>query len=108
MLTIWGKSRRGRCDGAVRRDFIKAGGLTIAGLTLGDALRAKSAATATGATSNSKSVILYWLDGGPSHLETYDPKPQAPSEFRGMFSTIETSAPGIRVNELLTEQAKVM
>lgn len=108
MLTIWGQPRKGRCDGVSRRDFIKAGSLSLAGLSLGDALRSRAAANAAGGPSNGKSVILYWLDGGPSHLETYDPKPEAPAEFRGMFSTIATSMPGIRINELLVEQAKVM
>lgn len=108
MLTIWGKSRIGRCDGVARRDFIKVGGLGALGLTLGDALRARASATAAGAPTNDRAVILYWVDGGPSHLETYDPKPAAPAEFRGMFGTIETSVPGVRINELLVEQAKVM
>ena len=53
-------------------------------------------------------MILYWLDGGPTHMETYDPKPEAPAEYRGPFGAIETSAPGIRVNELLVHHAQQM
>jgi hypothetical protein len=108
MLTIRGHLASSRCDGVHRRDFIKVGALSMAGLTLADALRARAAANAAGRPGNDKAVILYWLDGGPSHLETYDPKPLAPAEFRGPFDSIETSAPGVRVNELLVEQAKVM
>ncbi len=108
MLTVWGKTRVGRCDGMRRRDFVKVGALTLSGLSLADALRAKAVAHAAGNTSNPRSVILYWVDGGPSHLETYDPKPLAPAEFRGPFSSIESNVPGIRVNELMVEHAKVM
>lgn len=108
MLTLWGKPRIGRCDGVRRRDFIKVGALSAAGLALADRLRARSLANSRGAAANGRSVILYWVDGGPSHLETYDPKPLAPAEFRGPFSSIETNVPGVRVNELLVEHAKVM
>ena len=52
-------------------------------------------------------MILVWLVGGPSHLETYDPKPQAPSEFRGPFGAIPTRVPGMRICELLPRQAKI-
>lgn len=109
MLTVWGQKRRGACDGVPRRDFLRAGVLGLTGLGLSDVLRLRAAASAGGqAAPNRKSVILYWLDGGPTHMETYDPKPEAPAEYRGMFGAIETSAPGIRVNELLIEHAKVM
>ena len=69
---------------------------------------ARSLATAAGQPTNDKAVILYWVDGGPSHLETYDPKPDAPAEFRGMFNAMPTNVPGIQINELLVEHAKVM
>ena len=108
MLTIWGPNRIGRCDGLSRRDFLKAGSLAVAGLGLGDALRVRAAASQAAQSANKKSVIIYWVDGGPSHLETYDPKPDAPAEFRGMFRPIRTNVPGIYINELLTEHAKVM
>ncbi|MBX7166591.1 MAG: DUF1501 domain-containing protein [Pirellulales bacterium] len=108
MLTLSGPIVRGRCDGVRRRDMLKIGLLGFSGLSLADVLRSKAAANTAGRPSNGKSVILYWLDGGPSHMETYDPKPDAPAEFRGPFSAIETTAPGIRVNELLTHQARVM
>ena len=108
MLTIWGNRTTGACDGLPRRDFLKAGVLGLTGLSLADVLRGRSQATSAGAPSNPKSVILYWLDGGPSHLETYDPKPEAPAEFRGPFGSIPTNVPGIRVNELLVEHTRIM
>src|SRR6185369_5756101 len=55
----------------------------------------------------STAVILVWCHGGPSHLETYDPKPEAPAEYRGPFGAIETSVPGLRYSELLPRQAKL-
>lgn len=108
MLNLLGPRIAGRCDGVSRRDALKVGFLGAAGLSLADVLRARSQAATSGRPTNNKSVILYWLDGGPSHMETYDCKPDAPAEFRGPFRPIETSAPGIRINELLVEQAKVM
>lgn len=58
------------------------------------------------AQANDKSVILIWLDGGPSQFETYDPKPEAPSDYRGPWGDIKTNVPGIRFSEMLPEQAK--
>ena len=73
-----------------RRVAVQAGLLGIGGLTLGDLLRLR----ATGAARDTKkSVILVWLDGGPSQLESYDPKPDAPPEFRGPFAAIATKSP---------------
>ncbi len=108
MLTVWGNQPQGSGAGSSRRDFLRAGSLGLAGLSLADALRAQAATSSPPSSSKAKSVILYWLDGGPSHLETYDPKPLAPAEFRGPFKCIETAAPGVRVNELLVEHAKIM
>ncbi|MBU6174731.1 MAG: DUF1501 domain-containing protein, partial [Planctomycetes bacterium] len=61
----------------------------------------------SGGIGSAKSCILLWLDGGPSHLEMFDPKPEAPTEVRGPFGAIRTSIPGIMIGELLTETAKV-
>src|SRR4029079_11872093 len=52
--------------------------------------------------------ILFWLSGGPGHMETWDPKPAAPAEYRGPFGAIETSIPGIQFGELMPEQARLM
>jgi uncharacterized protein (DUF1501 family) len=91
--------------GFSRRAAIKAGLFGLSGLTAADWLRAREAAASTAA---SKAVILIWLDGGPSQLESYDPKPDAPAEYRGPFGAVSTSVPGVHVSELLPRQAKLM
>ena len=90
-----------------RRAVLKAGVLGIAGLALPDLLRAQ-ASTAGRAKSSDFSVILVWLDGGPPQHETYDPKPDAPSEFRGPFKAIPTKLPGVQVSELMPETARLL
>ena len=98
------------CDGVPRRSFLRAGFLGLAGLGLGDLLRAKALAgtQARARTGTDLSVILVWLDGGPPQHETYDPKPNAPSEFRGPLSAIDTAVPGVQVSELLPQHARMM
>jgi len=78
------------------------GSLGLAGLW-----RAQAAASGTGAAAKETSVILIWLDGGPSQHDTYDPKPDAPPEYRGIWGPIHTSVPGIDLCELFPRQAKV-
>ncbi len=100
-----------RCDGFLRRDLMRVGGLTALGLGLGDFLRMQRVAAAEShatPTAKAKACILIWLDGGPSHLETFDPKPDAPSEVRGPMSTIATSLPGVRINECLPQTAAML
>jgi hypothetical protein len=99
-----------RCsDGQTRRSFLKAGFLGLAGLSLPDILRAKALAESRGlAPPDDLSVILVWLEGGPPHHETYDPKPAAPSEFRGPLGAINTAVPGIQVSELMPYHARMM
>lgn len=92
-----------RCDGKSRREFLTLGALSALGLTLGDALRVGAATNAP-----AKACLLIWLDGGPSHLDTFDPKPEAPSEVRGPFSTIPTRIPGIALSEHLPRTAQVL
>ena len=77
------------CDGVSRRDFFRVGGLGLAGMTLADLLRLETRA-ATPPTA--RSVILLWMQGGPSHIDTLDPKPEAPAEIRGEFGVIPTVA----------------
>lgn len=98
MLTVAGGAGKPNCQGCSRRAALKAGFLGLSGLGLADLLRmqARGAATSTG-----KSVILIWLDGGPSQLETYDPKPEAPADYRGPFGAIATNVPGMIVSEAL-------
>jgi hypothetical protein len=107
MLTLWGPERT-TCDGASRRDFLKIGSLAAGGLTLADLLRLKAEAASAGQSpGKAKAAILVFLAGGPSHFETYDPKPLAPSEFRGPFAAIPTNVPGIELCEMLPQHAKI-
>ena len=107
MLDIPG--RPFRCgDGVSRRSFLRAGALGLTGLTLGDALRARSLAGGIASPGDDVSVILIWLDGGPPQHETYDPKPDAPTDFRGPLKSIATAVPGVQVSELLPEHARLM
>src|SRR4051794_34449891 len=94
------------CDGMTRRSFVQAGVLGLGGLALSDLLRLRARGQAE--TARAKSVILFWLSGGPGHMETWDPKPDAPSGFRGPFGSIPTSVPGVRFGELMPEQARLM
>ena len=95
------------CDGLSRRNFLQVGLAGMGALSLGQVLRLKEAGAATATTPKDTSVILLWLDGGPSHLDTYDLKPQAPPEYRGIWSPIKTNVPGMEITELFPLQAKV-
>ena len=98
-----------RCDGFNRRDAIRIGGLTALGFGLGDLFQCQNAVAAeTTLPAKAKSCILIWLDGGPTHLETFDPKPDAPQEVRGPFETIATNVSGVRINECFERTANVM
>ncbi len=89
-----------------RRWFLQTGVAGLAGLGLADVLRLS--AQAASPTADRKSVILFWLSGGPSHIDMWDPKPHAPQEIRGPYRTISTNVPGIRVCEHLPMQARIM
>ena len=100
-----------RCDGISRRDFLRVGGLSALGLGLGDFFRLQRTFAVEARSPRpyaAKSCILIWLDGGPSHLETFDPKPDAPQEVRGPLTTIDTNVTGIRISECLQQTAKIM
>lgn len=93
------------CTGLTRRSFVQAGVLGLGGLTLADFLRARAQASTPGRDT---AVILFWLSGGPGHMETWDPKPDAPDQYRGPLKAIRTSVPGINFSELLPQQARLM
>ncbi len=91
-----------------RRSFLQFGGLTMLGMNLVDSLKLKAALSETPkVTRNDTSVIFIWLPGGPPHMETYDMKPDAPMEYRGIFKPIKTNVSGIEICELLPLQAKI-
>jgi hypothetical protein len=108
MFTIWG-NRQGFCDGVNRRNFLKIGAFG-AGLTLADMLRLRAAASDTpvaAAQTRQKSAIMIYLPGGPSHMDMYDLKPDAPVEFRGEFRPIHTNVPGVQICEHFPQQAQI-
>src|SRR5687768_16974706 len=97
MLKVFGGAARD-CDGVTRRSFLQAGVLGLGGLALPDLLRLRAEGAA--GPNRGRSVILFWLSGGPGHMETWDPKPDAPAAFRGPFGAIPTSVPGVQFGEL--------
>ena len=105
MLTVYGRSQ----DRFSRRSFVQAGLLGVGGLSLSDylTLRTAEAGEHSRQQGNGKSVILFWMSGGPGHMETWDPKPDAVDQYRGPFGAISTAVAGTQFGELLPEQAKI-
>lgn len=99
-----------RCDGISRRDFVRAGGLSLLGLSLPSLLRAEAQAAADTAApkARAKSVILVFLGGGLSHHDSFDPKPEAAEEIRGKYKTIPTNLTGVHVGEMIPKMAQAM
>src|SRR5437016_4281912 len=115
MLSIPGKPGC-TCDGWSRREFMRVGGAGLFGVALGDILRLQAVAAesaseaAKGKTGwgKAKSVILIFLQGGPSHIDIWDPKPEAPSNIRGEFKTLRSKVPGIWLSEVMPKLAEQM
>src|SRR4051794_10326774 len=103
MLTFWGAPRR-FCDRVNRRDFLRVGAIGLGGLSLADVLRLRARA---GDATSPRAVIMVCLAGGPSHIDMYDLKPNAPTEYRGDFRPIGTNVPGFDVSELFPLQARI-
>lgn len=101
MLDV-GQFSAGTCGGVTRRSFLRTGASLAAALGLSAAADRAAAAAAVRA----KSVVFVWLWGAPSHLDTFDPKPEAPSEYRGPFAPIATRTPGLSFTELLPQLAE--
>jgi hypothetical protein len=99
-----------RCPGPSRRAMLRAGLLGAWGLGLDDLLRlrAQSAEAGSSPPAKARNCILIWLAGGPSHLDTFDPKPDASADVRGEFKAIETAVPGVRISEVFPRLAKAM
>src|SRR5438876_2980184 len=115
MLSIPGKPGC-TCDGWSRREFIRVGGAGLFGVSLGDVLKlqalaaesAPEAARSKAGWGKAKSVILLYLQGGPSHIDIWDPKPEAPANVRGEFHPIKTNVPGIWLSETMPLLAQQM
>ena len=93
------------CSGLGRRDFLQVGLGGLAGLGFSDLLRAQAQ---DGPAKKKLNCILVWLDGGPSHYESFDPKPDSPKEIRGEFGAMKTSVPGVQFCDKVPNLAKVM
>jgi Protein of unknown function (DUF1501) len=114
MLVIPGFSGRDTCDGVTRRDFMRVGCSSLAGLSLASLLGLESRARAEGNAyggpgfGKAKSVILLYLQGGPSHLDLWDPKDGVPDKNKSIFKPISTKLPGVQFTELLPKLSSVL
>ncbi len=108
MLNVAANDSHRYCDGLSRRSFLKAGFLGLAGLSLPDLLRIKAQAAESGKSTRDTAVILIWLDGGPTHMDTYDLKLNAPAEYRGTMKPTKTNVSGIDICDLMPRQARLM
>src|SRR6516165_1276815 len=106
MLTIPGPSAC-YCDHISRRTWLKIGGLALGGMALPEILRAQAQSPGTSGTRLAKGVIMVLLPGGPTHLDTFDPKPTAPVEICGEFRTIATNVAGINLCEHFPRLARM-
>jgi hypothetical protein len=104
MFTLWGARQR-FCDGISRRNFLQIG--AFGGLSLAGMLRSRALFAQSGTPSSNKSAIMIYLPGGPSHMDMYDLKPDAPTEFRGEFKPIDTNVEGVRICEHFPLQARM-
>jgi uncharacterized protein (DUF1501 family) len=95
--------RDSNCSGQSRRTFLRVGGLATLGLSLAQLLQARENSPSP---AKAKRCILLWMQGGPSHIDTFDPKPDAPAEIRGEFKSIATTLPGVQFSEHLPLLAK--
>jgi Protein of unknown function (DUF1501) len=104
----WIPSRQ-PCRGPSRREVLRLGALGFLGLGLDEWFRLRAAAgSQSGSSAQVKNCILIWLAGGPSHLDTFDPKPDAAVDVRGEFKPIATSVPGVKISEVFPNLARVM
>ncbi len=94
-------------DGITRRHMLRAGMMGLGGLSLADAMRLQAAQNEPAQVDRETSILVVWLQGGPSHLESYDVKPKAPFEIRGPFNPIRSNVAGIDLCELLPLHAKI-
>ncbi len=105
MLSL-GRLRSRTCQGLTRRAILQIGASSVFGLSLADLLRVRAQAGER-LVGTAKSVLLLWMWGGPSHLDTWDPKPNAALDYRGPFGSIPTKTPGVRIGELFPKIAQL-
>jgi hypothetical protein len=108
MLNIPARALTSNAAKGSRRDFIRVGTLGLAGMTLPGLLRIRAHAAELKRTVKDTSIVWLFLSGGPSHIDTYDMKPEAPAEFRGPYKPIQTNLPGLQICNLMPEQTRVM
>lgn len=108
MLQMLSNSRNRDCDGRTRRDFLKVGALGTTGLALPHLLAARARAAGEGRSLADKSIVWLWLSGGPTHIETFDPKMSAPVEYRSVTGEVKTNVPGITLGGQFEKTAKLM
>jgi hypothetical protein len=113
MLVIPGLAGKDTCDGITRRELLRVGGSAFLGLNLASLFGLQKAAASDLATGGpgfgkAKSVILLYLQGGPSHLDLWDPKDNVPDKVRSVFKAADTKLPGVKVTELLPKFAQVI
>lgn len=118
MLVIPGSVSRDTCDGVTRRDLLRVGSLSLAGVSLADLFASQARAAENNAPApkeagprgfgKAKSVILVYLQGGPSHLDLWDPKENVPEKVKSVFKNIPTKLPGVQVTEILPKIAQVL
>src|SRR5579884_2046794 len=104
-MLLLGQMRARSCQGMTRRALLEIGVSSVLGLSLAHLLRLRAAGPPQNGTA--RSVLFLWLWGGPAHLDTWDPKPSAPLEFRGPFMPIATRTSGLRICELFPQIAQV-
>jgi hypothetical protein len=112
MLVIPGFANKDTCDGITRRDLLRVGGSAVMGFSLANLLGLQKAAANQGGGGpgfgRAKSVILIYLQGGPSHLDLWDPKDNVPANVKSAFKAIDTKLPGIKFTELLPKLAQTI
>src|SRR5437660_11239094 len=113
MLVIPGSSGKDTCDGITRRELLRVGGSAMFGISLANLFSLQKATASEGVAGGpgfgkAKSVILIYLQGGPSHLDLWDPKDNVPDKVRSVFKAIDTKLPGVKVTEVLPSLAQVL
>ncbi|QDU97217.1 DUF1501 domain-containing protein [Lignipirellula cremea] len=107
MLSLYSDGRMGNCEGMSRRELLRIGALGLGGMTLPSLLAAQSPTAPYGALARDKAVVVLFLQGGPTQIETFDPKMTAPSEYRAMFGETPTALPGVTFGSHFPRLAKL-